>query len=69
MYCTCYRNFYAEDYAHMFHHYHHPVFEYLVEYKLPEDIVVTPSTETHFFQPSARNRYIRSVTVNGTTEA
>lgn len=36
---------------------------YLVNYKLPEDLVITPSTTEQFYQASAKNRYIRSVTV------
>jgi hypothetical protein len=40
---------------------------YLIGYKLPEDLVVTPSTSKQYFTASAKNRYIRSVTVEATT--
>lgn len=36
---------------------------YLMTYKLPEDLIITPSTVKQYYEPSAKNRYIRSVTV------
>ena len=36
---------------------------YLMTYKLPEDLVITPSKTEQYYEPSAKNRYIRSVTV------
>lgn len=40
---------------------------YLLSYQLAEDLVITPSTREQYFTPSAKNRYIRSVTVKATT--
>lgn len=40
---------------------------YLIGYQLPEDIVITPSTSKQYLTASAKNRYIRSVTVEATT--
>lgn len=36
---------------------------YLMTYKLPEDLVITPSTTEQYYEASAKNRYIRSVKV------
>lgn len=36
---------------------------YLVGYQLPEDLFITPTTTQQYFTASAKNRYIRSVTV------
>ena len=40
---------------------------YLVGYQLPEDLVITPSSAKQIYTASAKNRYIRSVTVEATT--
>lgn len=40
-----------------------PVYNWLLYGKLPEDVVVTSSNVTQFITPSARNRYIASVTI------
>ena len=37
--------------------------QYLIGYQLAEDLVITPTTSEQFFIASAKNRYIRSVTV------
>lgn len=39
---------------------------YLLGYKLPEDLVIKPSATEQYFMASAKNRYIRSVTVEAT---
>lgn len=39
---------------------------YLIGYQLPEDLVITPSASEQYFTASAKNRYIRSVTVKAT---
>lgn len=41
--------------------------KYLIGYQLPEDLVITPSTTKQYFTASAKNRYIRSVTVEATS--
>lgn len=40
---------------------------YLIGYQLPEDLFITPTTTKQYFTASAKNRYIRSVTVEATT--
>ena len=40
---------------------------YLVGYQLPEDVFITPSTTKQYFTPSAKNRFIRSITVEATS--
>lgn len=41
-----------------------PVFNWLAFGKLPENPIVTPSNNTQYIQPSAKNRYLQSVTIN-----
>ena len=41
--------------------------DYLIGYRLPEDLVITPTKSKQYFTASAKNRYIRSVTVEATT--
>lgn len=38
---------------------------YLLSYKLPEDYVVKPTNTAQVVTSSAKNRYIRSVTIQG----
>ena len=40
--------------------------QYLIGYQLPEDLVITSTASQQFFVASAKNRYIRSVTVKAT---
>lgn len=44
-----------------------PLQQWLVYGRLPENPVVTPSTEVQVVRPSSANKYLASVTVEATT--
>lgn len=43
------------------------IINYLLTYKLPENLFVKSTTATQYFEASAKNRYIKSVTVEPVT--
>ena len=43
------------------------IINYLLTYKLPENLFVKSTTATQYFEASAKNRYIKSVTVKPVT--
>ena len=66
MYDT-YKHFYADNLCYKFIGAHGAPWSYTVDYRLPEDLVITPSASEQFYKSSARNRYIRSVTVKASS--
>lgn len=69
MFFDDYKNFHADSlcYKYVDSAAHGQPWTYLINYRLPEDLVITPSSEVQFFKASAKNRFIRSVTVNAVT--
>lgn len=43
------------------------IVNYLLTYELPENLFVKSTTATQYFEASAKNRYIKSVTVEPVT--
>ena len=60
-----YNTLFSEQYCGMFVR-DDSLAKYLISYKLPEDLVITPTISQQYFTAGAKNRYIRSVTVNAT---